>query len=205
VNEVSDFLEEAYQDLSAQFDVYPTSPFVVVLYPRQQFYKAADAPAWAGAANDGKIKLPVRGVTELNNEMKEALKHELIHSFVTFKTSENCPTWLQEGLAQDLQGKRLSKDETKALKTLAGANSLPHFTTLAGGFTAANTVTAVVLYMQSLSFSDYLIRRYKFYSMNALLDELGKGTSFNEAFESTYSIPLARAEQDWLQTLKEIQ
>lgn len=204
VGEVSDFLEETYQDLSSQFDVYPTSPFVVVLYPRQQFLKATDAPVWAGAANDGKIKLPVRGVTTLNQEMKEALKHELIHSFVTYKTSENCPTWLQEGLAQALQGKRMGKEEIKALKTLAEGNRLPHFNSLAGGFTGANTVTALVLYMQSLSFSDYLIRRYKFYTMNSLLDELGKGTSFNDAFESTYSIPLSRAEQDWLQALTEV-
>ena len=144
---------------SSQFDLYPTSPFVVVLYPRQQFLKATDAPVRAGAANDGKIKLPVRGVTTLNQEMKEALKHEHIHSFVTYKTSENCPTWLQEGLAQALQGKRVSKEEIKALKTLAEGNRLPHFSSLAGGFTGANTVTALVLYMQSLSFSDYLIRR----------------------------------------------
>ncbi len=55
VREVSDFLEEVYQELSSHFDVYPTSPFVVVLYPRLQFFKVTNAPDWSGGANDGKI------------------------------------------------------------------------------------------------------------------------------------------------------
>lgn len=201
VQEVSDFLEETYQDLSSRFDAYPTAPFVVVLYPRQQFFRATNAPNWSGGANDGKIKLPVRGITSLNAEMRDTLEHELVHSFVDFKTSENCPVWLQEGLAQLLEGKVVGKNGITVLQKLAAAHQLPPIRNLAGGFGAASEGAATILYLQSLSFSDYLIQRYQFYNLNALLDELGKGTDMEEAFESTYSIPLSRAEQDWLKEL----
>jgi hypothetical protein len=202
VAEISDFLEEVYQDLSSRFDVYPISPFVVVLYPRQQFLKVTDAPNWSGGANDGKIKLPVRGMTSLNNQMRETLRHELAHSFVDFKTSDNCPTWLQEGLAQMFEGRTVGKDGSELLAALASQNQLPSISNLVGGFGGANETAANVLYLESLSFTEYLISRHQFYTLNGLLEELGKGTVFAEAFELNYSKPLARAEQDWLGEVK---
>ena len=201
VNEISDFLENVYQDLSSRFDAYPTAPFVVVLYARQQFFKATDAPYWSGGANDGKIKLPVRGATSLNQAMRDTLKHELVHSFINFKTSENCPSWLQEGLAQSLEGKGVGKDGVKVLTALAITNQLPSIRNLASGFSGASEGAATILYLQSLSFTDYLIQRYRFYTLNALLDELGRGTAFEQAFETTYSMPVNRAERDWISGL----
>jgi tetratricopeptide (TPR) repeat protein len=201
VTEISDFLEEVYQDLSSRFDAYPTAPFVVVMYPRQQFFKATDAPNWSGGANDGKIKLPVRGMTSLNDAVRDTLKHELVHSFVNFKTSENCPSWLQEGLAQWIERKSVGPEGTKVLATLVTANQLPSIRNLSGGFKTANEKTATVLYLQSLSFTNYLIDKYRFHTLNALLDELGNGTSFDEAFENTFAIPVSRVEQDWVTDL----
>jgi hypothetical protein len=42
----------------------------------------------------------------MTGELARVLKHELTHSFLAQKTSGHCPVWLQEGIAQYMEGKR---------------------------------------------------------------------------------------------------
>ena len=42
----------------------------------------------------------------MTGELARVLKHELTHSFVGQKTGGRCPVWLQEGIAQYMEGKR---------------------------------------------------------------------------------------------------
>jgi len=201
VREISDYLEASFQSLASQFETYPNSPFVVILYPRQQFFKVNELPFWAGGANDGKIKLPVKGLNSINDELREVLIHELAHSFVRVKTSNNCPGWLQEGLAQYSEGKRTSDQEQQLLSKLGGTNKLPRISKLESGFTGADSTLASVLYLESLSFTQYLLDRYRFYQMNAFLDQLGNGSTLAEAFQRNYRMSLDEAEKEWLDQL----
>lgn len=202
VDQISDFLEETYQRLSLQFDAFPTTAFVVVLYPQERFQAITDAPAWSGGINDGKIKLPIKGVKSLTDEMKNALVHELTHSFVNFKTSGNCPVWLQEGLAQHMEGKQASDEANRLLGALASAGQLPRIEQLNGSFMGASTDVAQVLYVQSLAFTSFLLDRQPFYHVNSMLDELGKGNQLDEAFLAAYLQPLSRLEFEWRQSLR---
>jgi Peptidase MA superfamily/Tetratricopeptide repeat len=201
VNEISSFLEEIYQRLSMKFDAFPTTAFVIVLYPQEKFQAITDAPIWSGGINDGKIKLPIKGVKSLTDEMKESLVHELTHSFVNFKSSGNCPVWLQEGLAQHMEGKQASDEANHLLGELASAGQLPRIEQLNGSFIGASTNIAQVLYVQSLSFTVFLLERQPFYQVNNLLDELGKGNQLNDAFQTAYLQPLSRMESEWRQSL----
>lgn len=197
VREMSDFLEERCHDLSNQFDYYPSAPFVVILYPAQEYYDITDAPSWSGAINDGKIKLPVKGIHSLTDDLKRVLTHELAHSFIALKTSGNCPVWLQEGLAQYTEGKRVSDGGTRLLTTLIENKQLPSIGNLAGSFAKVNGRTAEVLYLESLAFTQYLIGKYQFYMINQFLEELGTGNSYNAAFDNAYSLPLTQADATW--------
>ncbi len=203
VKEISDFLEDTYQKLSLQLEAFPTAPFVVVLYPQERFQSITDAPEWSAGINDGKIKLPIRGIKSLNDEIRNVLIHELTHSFVNFKTGGNCPVWLHEGLAQRMEGKQISSEVDEILSTLAAEKKLPQIVRLSGSFIGASTDVAQFMYVQSLSFTDFLIDRYRFTQMNSLLDELSHGKAFEEAFLAAYLIPLDRAESDWRQSLIE--
>lgn len=205
VNEISDFLEETYQTLSLKLDAFPSTPFVVILYPQEKFQAITDAPLWSGGINDGKIKLPVKGVKSLNDEIKGVLVHELTHSFVNFKTGGNCPVWLQEGLAQHMEGKQTSGEANQVLSMLASEGQLPRIEQLNGSFMGAPVQVAQVLYVQSLSFTSFLLERLPFYHLNSLLDELGKGNLLEDAFLSAYLLPLSRLESEWRQTLIEKQ
>src|SRR5205814_97190 len=59
-----------------------------------------EAPSWAGALNDGKLRIPIGGVDAMNPELGRVLEHELTHSFIRSMARGRCPTWLNEGLAQ---------------------------------------------------------------------------------------------------------
>jgi len=194
---VSAFLEEAYQHLSSQYDVFPPDPFVVIFYPQQQFVNVVDVPVWSGGANDGKIKLPIKGLTTVNPELKRLLLHELSHSFVNLKTLGNSPGWLQEGLAKYWEGERTSLQGKTLLRNLLSTRSLPPLRNLSGSFADANTQTASIFYVESLSFVEYLIARYNFLQLNQLLDLLGKQHSLQDAFEAAYQVSPEEMEKLW--------
>jgi len=69
-----------------------------------------------GALNDGRIRVPVQGLTQLTPALSLVLKHELTHSFVRQKTRAAAPTWVQEGIAQWMEGKRSGVNAPLLLK-----------------------------------------------------------------------------------------
>ena len=103
-------LEEQFRSLSAELHYTPPEPIAVILYTREVFRDVTRAPGWAGAGNDGRIRVPVQGVETVSPELTRVLKHELTHSFVYQKTTGRCPTWLNEGIAQWMEGRRTGAD-----------------------------------------------------------------------------------------------
>ena len=99
-------LETQFDDISSTLNYVPPEPIGVVLYTNQTFMDITRAPGWVGALNDGRIRVPVEGLTSVTDELARVLKHELTHSFVGQKTGGRCPIWLQEGIAQYMEGKR---------------------------------------------------------------------------------------------------
>src|SRR5207245_10948921 len=88
-------LEGDFEDISAALNYTPREPISVTLYTNQLFRDITRAPSWAGALNDGRIRVPVQGLNRVTPELAPVLKHELTHSFITAKTHGRCPTWLQ--------------------------------------------------------------------------------------------------------------
>ena len=99
-------LEDDFRDLESQLDFTPPDPIGVILYTGQSFADITRAPSWVGALNDGRIRIPVQGLTSVTPELARELKHELTHSFIGQKTHNRAPTWLQEGVAQYMEGRR---------------------------------------------------------------------------------------------------
>jgi hypothetical protein len=99
-------LEAEYQEISTALGYEPPEPIGVVLYTNKAFMDITRAPSWVGALNDGRIRVPVEGLSSMTDDLARVLKHELTHSFVGQKTGGRCPVWLQEGIAQYMEGKR---------------------------------------------------------------------------------------------------
>ncbi|HKF24382.1 MAG TPA: hypothetical protein VKB24_00360, partial [Candidatus Acidoferrum sp.] len=109
-SDVMHVLEDQFQSLRSELRFTPPEPIAVILYTQELFRDVTRSPGWAGALNDGKIRLPVQGIETVSDGLTRVLRHELTHSFVFQKTSGRAPTWLQEGLAQWMEGRRTNGD-----------------------------------------------------------------------------------------------
>jgi tetratricopeptide (TPR) repeat protein len=107
--EVLRTLESEFDEISSTLNYVPPEPIGVILYTNQTFSDITRAPSWSGALNDGRIRVPVEGLTSMTDDLARVLKHELTHSFVGQKSGGHCPVWLQEGIAQYMEGKRSRK------------------------------------------------------------------------------------------------
>ncbi len=93
-------LDSEYAALRQEFRFEPTDPIEVTLYTNREFRDVTHAPARASALNDGEIRIPVEGLTEITPKLRRVIRHEITHSFINAMTRGNRPSWFHEGLAQ---------------------------------------------------------------------------------------------------------
>jgi tetratricopeptide (TPR) repeat protein len=177
-------LESAYQDLSREFGSEPRQSIEVVLYTNQDYFDVTRAPSWTGALNDGKIRIPLRGVNYVSSDFSRVLRHELTHSFVNQATQGRCPTWLNEGIAQMLEPKSLGSLGSPLARLFKNDQAVP-LNMLEGGFMGLSTMQAELAYAESLATTEYIRDRYGMSDIMRILQRLGQGESTESALRST--------------------
>jgi hypothetical protein len=153
--QVLNSLEGSFQNLALDLEYSPREVIVVLLYPNQAFQDITRSPNWVGALNDGKIRVPVSGLTQMTPELARVLKHELTHSFVRQITMGHCPTWFNEGLAQLEEGATTATLGSQLARALA-AGRLPSFQALEGPFLNMPQDQVALAYAKSLAALEYL-------------------------------------------------
>ena len=148
-------LDGSFQDLVLDLDYSPTEAVVVILYPNQAFRDITRTPSWVGALNDGKIRVPVSGLTQMTPDLARVLKHELTHSFVRQITLGHCPTWFNEGLAQLEEGSTTAALGSQLARAFT-AGKLPTFASLEGSFVSLPPDQVTLAYAKSLAALEYL-------------------------------------------------
>jgi hypothetical protein len=139
-----------------------------------QFFNITEAPSWAGGLNDGKLRIPIQGVTSMTPELHHVLKHELTHSFVRFMVGDRCPSWLNEGLAQ-LMEPRSSSPYAGVLAGLFEQHKQIPFAALERPFNGVSEIQASMAYAESLSALEYLRSRYGMDDVLRILRRVGSG------------------------------
>ncbi|HME11327.1 MAG TPA: tetratricopeptide repeat protein, partial [Candidatus Acidoferrum sp.] len=149
-------LELHFAAIESELNFTPPDSIGVILYTQQAFADITKAPGWVGALNDGRIRVPVQGLTSMTPELSRVLKHELTHSFVGQKTRGRAPTWIQEGLAQWMEGQRSSQNAAALTQIYAAghASSLGH---LEGSWMGLNSDQAAYAYAWALANIEYII------------------------------------------------
>ncbi len=197
VDQILRYLHEEFNRLTYELDFSPRQQITVLLYPQQDFEKVTNSPYWVGGLNDGKIRIPLKGLTYLDEDLKRVLTHELVHSFLRMKTSNHCPVWLHEGLARMLSEDDLTSEEKAILKKAVQEGKVFKIKHLEGSFLRLGPVSAVQLaYAQSFSVVQYLRENYSMTRINRLLDEL-VSSSAEKALMRIFKIDYSSLQTRW--------
>jgi tetratricopeptide (TPR) repeat protein len=177
-------LESEYDDLVRQLGVAPRENIPVILYTNETFFDVTHAPAWSGAVNDGKLRIPVNGVASVDSEMARVLKHELAHSFINQIAHGRCPQWLNEGIAQVIEPKTVSGDGHRLAELFSADREIP-FNALEGSFMRFSTIEAILAYDESLAAVEYINETYGMSELRRILQRIGDGSPAEVALRST--------------------
>ncbi len=191
--EVLQTLEAVFQDLERDLDFYPSETIVVLLYQNQAFRDITRSPSWAGAINDGKIRVPVSGLTTMTPELARVLKHELTHSFVRQITMGRCPMWFNEGLAQLEEGATTAGLGTQLARAFS---SVPTYSALEGSFMGLPTNQAGLAYAKSLAALQYLRDTQGLGEIRRLLKAMPANPNFNSLLQNEMRLTYPAFEQD---------
>jgi tetratricopeptide (TPR) repeat protein len=194
-------LEANYDDLSSQFEVSPPN-ITVILYTEQAFQDVTHSPSWTTAINDGKIRVPISGVTTVTPDLARILRHELTHTFINQLSRGRCPQWLHEGVAQLMEPRTAAPFGATLARLFAEDHEVP-LNLLEGSFMNLEGKEASVAYIQSLAVAEYLRDTYGMDEIRQILERIGEGQSTEFALQSTVHAGYAKLQQDVGRYLKD--
>ena len=167
-------LEAHFRKIESELDYTPPDPIGVVLYTQNAFVDITRAPAWVGALNDGRIRVPVEGLSNVSPELSRVLKHELTHSFLTQRTHGRCPVWLNEGLAQWMEGQR-SGENAATLVEIYDAKQFMSLGALEGSWMRLSGDSAAYAYAWSLANVEAVVQSDGMTDVTRILDRIARG------------------------------
>jgi hypothetical protein len=188
-------LESDYDDLVRDLGTPPRDNILVTLYTEQAFFDVTQAPSWSGAINDGKLRIPVNGLSSMTPALAHVLKHELAHSFITKLSGGRCPMWLHEGIAQFVEPRSLSSAGHQLSSLFKAQREIP-LNVLEGSFMNFNGTQAYVAYGESLAAVSYINDSYGMSDVQRILERLSQGNSTEAALRATIHSDYGQLESD---------
>jgi len=198
--EVLESLERRFRELQISLDYTPREPIAVILYTTQQFADITQSPSWAGAINDGKVRVPVQGLSSMTPGLEQVLKHEMVHSFVHRIAEGRCPTWFNEGLAQMESAEDLGRYGPALAKLYSQSRQVP-LVKLEGSFQGLTSSGAALAYAESHAAVEMLRDRYGAYQLPGLLRSLGTGKTMEQALREALRMTYEDMETELAQYL----
>jgi peptidase MA superfamily protein len=159
-------------------------------------FQEGGAPEWAAGTNDGTIRVPVHGLDGPSPQLVRVLRHELAHSFIASRTVGNCPTWLQEGIAQWLEGGDPGRQDAFVAAASTGGRLLP-LLTLEAPFQSLPATEVPLAYAESLSAVAHIIRIRGEAGVGRLLAGLGDRLPSEEALPVALALSYPEFQKSW--------
>ena len=182
--EILNALETHYNELVGEIGIAPRSTISVSLYTSQAFFDVTQAPGWSGAVYDGKLRIPVEGLTSVTPELSRVLKHELAHAFISQITRGRCPQWLNEGVAMSVEPRELGSVGYRLQQVYAAQRQMP-LSALEGNWLSFSTSEASLAYYEGLAGVLYIRDTYGMSDVQRILQRIGDGSSTEAAMRTT--------------------
>jgi tetratricopeptide (TPR) repeat protein len=168
---VLDSLERSRATLISQLGFEPEEPVVVILYSGRS-YREMGGPNWSLGLFDGKIRIPVGGLYQIDEQIRSTLHHELVHAFIHARAGERVPRWFHEGVAEYMEGTRASDQGSLLAQVMAQGNSFEHCLPSA-------QCDPRIFYPAAASLVDYMIQMRGVGGLRDVLSSMGEGNDIN--------------------------
>ena len=179
-------VEHTYNRVGILLDRYPDEQIDITITNTYGAQIQLDVPNWVSGVYDGKIRIfycaeeaPELGV------IYTLLRHEWTHLLIDLITNGNCPTWLNEGLAQTLS-RPLMSFEIESLEQADKKNTLQTLSDLNSSFSKLSSSDRKIAYLQSAAIVAEMIDKTDYMSMQNLLQQLGNRVPIETALEQTF-------------------
>lgn len=179
-------LESAFNGVGSDFSHYPSVRVPVILYTRQDYRSLTASPEWSGGLYDGKVRLPIGGVDEITPMLRGVLSHEYTHVVVRELTNDNCPSWLNEGLAE-VEGRKEYDPPLTALEAAAKTGGFLPFASLEKSLASLTAKDAQLAYQQGYAMVRFMISAYGWHKVREILVNLGSGMTIEAAIARTFA------------------
>lgn len=196
--DINKILNFAYNNVGPDFMFMQHGKIPVVVYNKDEYKEAMiDAPGWADAIYDGKIRIAVS--TKQNNfkQLISDVVHEYTHVIVASLTNNNCPRWFNEGLARYEEYQHGVTPRIYLLAIAYNTDEIIKWDNINEAIVSPNKERALLAYQQAFSFVYYLAQQYGMNKIIEVLKILGNKTNFATAVQQVYGISLANLQDNW--------
>jgi len=193
---VASALDDEYYTLERDLGFSPDEPIRITLYTNREFRDLTHAPSWASGLNDGEIRIPVEGVTELTPRLRRIVRHELTHSFINAYTGGNCPTWFHEGIAQLREGGDRF-DPYPTLRAAQAESKILPLWSLEGPVVNYSKDKAILVYAEGLAATEYITARRGRDALVKILRLLARKQTMNEALKTVIGLDYQEFQTAW--------
>jgi tetratricopeptide (TPR) repeat protein len=188
-------LTEARAEFARRLGFDPEGAITVVLQTTAAFHDGR-VPEWADGVNDGTIRVPTGGLDKPTPRLLRVLRHELAHSFLAARTGGNCPTWLQEGVSQWLEGGDPERDDAAVAAAARQGRLLP-LLNLEAPFNTLSEADATLAYAESLSAVAHVLRKRGEAGVVRLINALGDRIPSEEALPVSLALSYPEFQKSW--------
>ncbi|MCD6459287.1 hypothetical protein J7L67_01300, partial [bacterium] len=209
-DKVLSFLVQAYINIGKQFQYYPLSEITVILYNPDQFAQVTGSKGFVAGLYDGKIR--IKNTKHLLNDkfLRKILYHEYTHVVLRFLTNDECPFWLNEGMAQSFSGPVSRIDlamlsnldleshifQLKNLETFQGLRQVPdHYIKLGK--------TIEIAYIKSLLTTNFMINTYGMDKCLKVFKALARKKSIAESIQTVLGISIDELDRRVLEKISD--
>lgn len=206
-----EMLEEIFFQVTESLNFQPDVKINVVFFLTEEYYKISRE--WsAGSAQGIQIMVPLKSGYKSPEYVKGLLAHEFTHTIIHLRTSNRCPLWLNEGIAQyqefaaangspdamrsDYEG--ILQKEFVEKRNFVDLNQVP---SLIGGSSRLDIVRG---YLASYLAVRCMAEFYGEQSLDGVLSALGRGKSVDEAMAEATGKGMADFQQDYEEWLRNL-
>ncbi len=193
--QIADFafqiLDESYAKYAKLFDYEPKKKVTLKFLSPEEFKRYTGAPAWTSAMyfND-EITIPLNPNKGINlSDLGRALKHEYAHAVIAEVSDGKCPAWLDEGLAQHLEGK-INPLLGPALRKWISTNDAMPLEWLINGFTLLNDDIVPAAYAESLFATKKILAKNGYKSITNYFASLRGNETPENSFKTSFDISI---------------